>query len=184
VTRRPIFLDRDGVINVDLDPYVTSADDFRLFPWTVDALETLDRAGYDIYVVSNQQGVALGLYTEETLREIDAKLQAAVAPRGFQIRRIYYCTLLRSEAGDHRKPGPGMVFQARDEFGLDLSGAFLIGDQPTDIECAHRAGLRPILVLSGVSRAGDWHEWPYQPERVFPNLLEAAEWIARGQVTS
>ncbi|MCX7798720.1 MAG: HAD-IIIA family hydrolase [Fimbriimonadales bacterium] len=183
MNRKPLFLDRDGVLNVDLDPYVTCVEDFELFPWTVDALQLLHDAGYDLYVISNQQGVALGLYTEETLRQIDAKLQAAIAPRGFQIRKIYYCTLLRSEAGDYRKPGAGMVFRARDEFGLDLRGAFFIGDQPTDIECAHRAGLRPILVLSGVSRSGDWHSWPHQPERVFANLLEAAEWIVGGQVT-
>ena len=70
-----------------------------------------------------------------------------------------------------------MVFAARDEFDLNLEGAFLIGDKDTDIECAHRAGLRPLLVQTGVTAPGEEQDWPFPPEAVFPSLLEAAQYV-------
>jgi D-glycero-D-manno-heptose 1,7-bisphosphate phosphatase len=175
---KPIFLDRDGVINVDLTPYVSSAEDLELFPWTVEALVKLDRAGYDIYVISNQQGVALGVTPPEALDAINEKIQKAVEPYGFQIKKFYYCTAHDSENDPCRKPAPGMILKARDEFGLELSGAYFVGDKDSDMECGLRAGCLPLLVLSGVAGHGDWHDWPHQPYKVFKNLLEAAEFAS------
>lgn len=175
--RRPLFLDRDGVLNVDVTPYVSSLDEFEVFPWTVEALTMLDRAGFDLYVVSNQQGVAKGITPESELERMETHLQSLLAPNGFGIRRFYYCKALKGENSELRKPRPGMVFAARDEFGLDLSGAFLIGDKDTDIECAHHAGLRPLLVMTGVTAPGEERSWFFPPEAVFASLLEAADWI-------
>jgi D-glycero-D-manno-heptose 1,7-bisphosphate phosphatase len=175
--RRPIFLDRDGVLNRDITPYVSSLEEFEVFPWTVEALATLDRAGFDIYVVSNQQGVALGITPEAELDKMDAYLQGLLQPHGFQIKKFYYCKALRNEDHTWRKPAPGMVIAARDEFGLNLEGAFLIGDKDTDIECGRRAELRPLLVLSGVTAPGDELGWECPPEAVFPTLAEAAHYV-------
>src|SRR5512142_1644981 len=122
-SRKPLFLDRDGVINVDRTPYVSSPDELEFFPWTVDALAMLDRAGLDLYVISNQQGVALGVTPPEALDAIDAQIQEALAPHGFGIRKFYYCTSHASAGDPCRKPAPGMILKARDEFGLDLAGA-------------------------------------------------------------
>jgi D-glycero-D-manno-heptose 1,7-bisphosphate phosphatase len=176
-SRKPIFLDRDGVLNVDLSPYVSSADDLQLLPGTVDALRRLDEAGFDAYVISNQQGVSLGITPPEALPAIDAKIQRALEPYGVRIKRFYYCTSLDSVGDPCRKPSPGMIFKARDEFGLDLDGAFVVGDKGTDVECAIRAGCRPLLVLTGVTREGEWEDWDYKPEKVFPNLLAAVDYI-------
>lgn len=178
VERKPLFLDRDGVLNVDVTPYVSRLEEFEVFPWTVEALTLLDRNGYDLYVVSNQQGVAKGITPEAELNRMEDHLQSLLSPQGFRIRKFYYCKALKGENSELRKPRPGMVFAARDEFGLDLSGAFLIGDKDTDIECAHHAGLRPLLVMTGVTSPGEELEWAFPPERVFPDLREAAEWIA------
>jgi D-glycero-D-manno-heptose 1,7-bisphosphate phosphatase len=175
---KPLFLDRDGVLNRDVSPYVASLEEFEVFPWTVEALRILDRAGFDLYVISNQQGVALGITPEAELEKIDSHLQELLRPHGLRIRKFYYCKEHKDEASDWRKPGPGMVFAARDEFGLDLQGAFFVGDKDTDIECAQRAGVRPILVFSGVTAPGEEISWECRPERAFPTLLEAAEWIA------
>jgi len=81
------------------------------------------------------------------------------------------------EEHEWRKPAPGMVFAARDEFGLELDGAFFIGDKDTDMECAHSAGVRALLVYSGVSYPGESLNWGCPPEKEFPTLLEAARWI-------
>ncbi|HRI44869.1 MAG TPA: HAD family hydrolase [Fimbriimonadaceae bacterium] len=178
--RRPIFLDRDGVINVDIVPYVCRLEDFRLFDWTVEALTLLDRAGFDIFVISNQQGVALGLTPPEVLSQVDAAIQDAIAPYGFQIKSFYYCTAHDGESHPWRKPAPGMILAARDEFGLDLESAFMIGDKDTDMECGIRAGCRPLLVMSGVTPHGGEKWFAHPPERVFESLLEAAVWVTSG----
>lgn len=180
--RKPIFIDRDGVINVDISPYVSRLELFQMFPWTVEALTLLDRAGYDIYVISNQQGVALGITPAEELEKINAALQAALAPHGFGVRKFYYCTALASENHPWRKPSPGMILAARDEFGLNLEGAFMIGDKEIDVECGLRAGCRPLLVLSGVTHGQSWTKWAHQPEAAFENLLEAARYVVEDQV--
>ncbi|HRK21686.1 MAG TPA: HAD family hydrolase [Fimbriimonadaceae bacterium] len=177
--RRPLFLDRDGVLNVDVTPYVSCLEEFQVFPFTVEALTLLDRAGFDLYVVSNQQGVAKGITPEAELDRMEAHLQSLLAPIGFGIRKFYYCKALKGENSELRKPRPGMVFAARDEFDLDLTGAFLIGDKDTDIECAKHAGLRPLLVMTGVTAPGEELGWAYPPEKVFRDLMDAAEWITK-----
>lgn len=178
--RKPIFLDRDGVINVDVSPYVCSLDQLELFPWTVEALTMLDRAGYDIFVISNQQGVALGLTPPHELEKITSAIQDAVLPKGFAIKKFFYCTAHDGEKHPWRKPSPGMILSARDEFGLELEGAFMIGDKDTDMECGARAGCRPLLVMTGVTFPGDERHFAYPPERVFANLHDAVTWVTSG----
>ncbi len=175
--RKPIFLDRDGVLNIDVEPYVARMAEFQVFPWTVDSLVRLDRAGFEIFVVSNQQGVSLGITNEDELSRMTEHLQSLLRAHGFQIRKFYHATALKAQRHPWRKPSRGMIFSAVDEFKLDLDGAFLIGDKWSDIEAAARAGLRPLLVLSGVTAQGDWHDWNYAPEAVFPTLAEAVEHV-------
>lgn len=175
--RKPIFLDRDGVLNVDVAPYVSRLEQFELFPFTEQALIKLDRAGFDIFVVSNQQGVAKGITTLEVIDAVSDSIQSICRPHGFEIKKFFYCTALSGEDSSWRKPKPGMIFAARDEFQLDLSGAFLIGDKWSDIEAGSLAGLRPLLVGTGVTSIGEENDWKYKPEASFPNLLDAVNWI-------
>lgn len=174
--RRPLFLDRDGVINRDLTPYVTTADELEIFPWTVDALEMLYNAGYQFFIVSNQQGVAKGFIQESELGKQTEKIVSALAEKGLRIEKFYYCRSLATANDPCRKPGCGMIDCARDEFGVEPRGAFLIGDRWSDMEAGARAGCRPLLVLSGGTKEG-WETWEYKPEAVFQNLLEAAKWL-------
>ncbi len=178
--RRPLFLDRDGVLNRDLKPYITTAEELEVFPWTVEALTLLDQAGFDFYVVSNQQGVGKGLISPLELERQTEKIERHLADAGLSIKRFYYCTAISDEGHPWRKPEPGMIEAAREEFGIDPNGAFLIGDRWSDIEAGARAGCRPLLVLTGGTDRGEWEEWTHQPERVFPTLLEAAQWVVRG----
>jgi D-glycero-D-manno-heptose 1,7-bisphosphate phosphatase len=177
--RKPIFLDRDGVLNRDITPYVTTVDAFEIFPWTVHALSILDQAGYDIFVVSNQQGVGKGLLQIAELEKMNEKLQSQLRPLGFEIKKFYYCFALDSENDPWRKPGCGMLTAAGEEFGFDTQGCFMIGDKDTDLIAGAAAGCRPLLVLSGVTSADEIDRLEVKPEAVFPTLLEAAEHVTK-----
>lgn len=175
---RPIFLDRDGVLNRDITPYLARLDQLEIFPYTVDALERLHQAGFDMYVASNQQGVALGITDAAELEAITEAIQAPLRARGFEIRKFYYCIWHDREKHPWRKPSPGMLLAAAEEFGFDPTGAFMIGDKWTDIEAGSRAGCRPLLVHTGVTATGDdGSGWNYPPEAVFPTLVEAVDYV-------
>lgn len=174
---KPIFLDRDGVLNRDIAPYLSSLDDLVIFPWTPSALKRLHDAGFDMYVVSNQQGVALGITPPEELEKITAAIQDSVRPLGFQIKKFYYCTAHDGEEHPWRKPNPGMILAAGEEFGFDPTGAFLIGDWWKDMSAARAARCRPLLVKSGVCCGDEWRNWPHHPEAVFATLAEAVEFV-------
>lgn len=175
--RKPLFLDRDGVLSKDVSPYVCSMDQFQLFPWTAECLHRLHQAGFDLYVVSNQQGVALGLTPLEVLDGVTAAIQSSLDPYSFRIKKFYYCTAHDGEDHPWRKPMPGMLRAAAEEFGFDPAGAFLIGDWWKDMAAARAAGCRPLLVLSGVAQGDDWLGWEAQPEAVFPTLVEAVDYV-------
>ena len=174
---KPIFIDRDGVLNVDVSPYVSRVEQLQIFPFVPEALRKLNDNGFDIFVISNQQGVALGITPPEELEKMTAALQDTVKPFGFSVKAFYHCTALDSENHPWRKPSPGMVLAAQEEHGINAKGAFFIGDKWSDIECAARAGCRPLLVLTGVTGPEGWKKWKHQPERVFKNLLEAVDWV-------
>jgi len=176
--RKPIFIDRDGVLNRDITPYLAHLDQLEIFPYTVDALERLHHAGFDIYVVSNQQGVALGITTPEELDRITEAIQAPLRARGFEVRKFYYCTWHDRDKHPWRKPSPGMILAAGEEFGFDPAGAFMIGDKWADIEAGARAGCRPLLVHTGVTPLDDdGSGWNYPPEAVFSTLVEAVDYV-------
>ncbi len=174
---KPLFLDRDGVLNVDVTPYLAHRDQLQIFPWTVDALTLLHEADFELYVVSNQQGIALGITSQDELDAITETIQKALRPSGFEIKKFYYCTAHDRDKHAWRKPSPGMIFAAAQEFGFDAAGSFLIGDKWSDIEAGARAGCRPLLVTSGVTAKAEPTDWEYPPEQIFPSLLEAARWI-------
>jgi len=160
-TRLPVktvFLDRDRVINQDTD-LLHSPDDFRLLPGVGDAVAQLNKAGLTVVVVTNQPVIARGLCTEQTLGLIHDRMARLLAGYDAHVDAIYFCphhpeTHHRDEgcrqdlrvACDCRKPAPGLLLQAARERDIDLSGSVLIGDRPTDIAAAKRAGVRSILL--------------------------------------
>jgi D-glycero-D-manno-heptose 1,7-bisphosphate phosphatase len=174
--RKHIFLDRDGVLNVDVSPYVTKPEQLQIFPWTAPTLKRLYEAGFDMYVVSNQQGVALGITAPEMLDYVSEAIQSTIRPQGFEIKKFYYCTAHDGEEHPWRKPNPGMLQAAAEEFGFDPKGAFMVGDWWKDMSAARAAGCRPLLVMSGVCKGEEYKKWPDQPEAIFPTLVEAAEY--------
>jgi D-glycero-D-manno-heptose 1,7-bisphosphate phosphatase len=155
--KRPaLFLDRDGVINHDIN-YLHKVEDFR---WIDGSIETIRRAndrGMAVIVVTNQAGVARGYYAETDVVELHRFIQSELKAQGAFVDAFYYCpyhgegTVEKYRVADHpdRKPNPGMILRAANEHKLDLSRSVLIGDQPGDMAAADAAGIKGHLFPGG-----------------------------------
>lgn len=144
-----VFIDRDGVINVNRVDHVTSWETFEFLPGALDALRLLTRAGARLVVITNQAIINRGVIREATLDDIHRRMVAQIELAGGRIDAIEVCPHRPDEQCLCRKPNPGLLLRASHTFGLDLRQAVFIGDHHNDLEAAHRAGCRSILVLSG-----------------------------------
>lgn len=160
--RKAAFLDRDGVINLDR-AYVHQWDEFEFVPGAVDAMRRLREAGYTLVVVTNQSGLARGMYTEAQFQELTRHMRAALAEAGAEVEAVYHCphhpkgsVAELAVDCDCRKPEPGMILRAAKELNLSLADSFLVGDKPSDIEAARAAGLgRAYIVQSDNEESSD-----------------------------
>jgi len=177
---KAVFLDRDGVLNRDGPGFVTSPEELELLPGVAEAVRMLQGAGFLTVVVTNQSAVGRGLMTLQDLQEVHDKLESELARDGATLDAIYFCPHTPTEGCTCRKPRPGMLLQARDDFGIALEESFFVGDKPTDIECGASQGCRTVLVLSGLSPEYDPAQFPIAPNHVCADLKEAAEWIVGG----
>ena len=147
-TVRTVFLDRDGVINEKMPKgsYVRSSDELRLLDGAAEAIARLNRAGKRVLVVSNQRGIALGLYGMEDVQAIHAALVTRLAARGAHVDRFYVCPHDKGQC-NCRKPLPGLFEQALAEFPeIETASSVMIGDSLSDIEFGNRLGMRTILI--------------------------------------
>jgi D-glycero-D-manno-heptose 1,7-bisphosphate phosphatase len=179
-----VFLDRDGTLLEECG-YLDRLDRAVLFPWAVDAVRTINRAGYRVVVVTNQSGIARGLVDESFVGELHAHLARVFAAGRASIDAFYYCPHLPDaplaayrRACDCRKPAPGMLTGAAADLGLDLARSFVIGDRWIDIELALRAGARGVLVRSGYGASEEVRPRPgVEAVHVADNLMHAAGWL-------
>ena len=171
-----IFLDRDGVINYDsgIGEYITSAASFKFYPGSLKALKKLSAAGFKIIVISNQAGIAKGLYTQKDLDGITAKMQKGVKEIGAKLHSVNYCPHETADDCDCRKPKIGMITRAAKDLKFDWSNTFFIGDNRRDVLAAKAAGLKSIFVASGNTKL---HELDVPADYAADNLLEAVEKI-------
>jgi D-glycero-D-manno-heptose 1,7-bisphosphate phosphatase len=181
-----VFLDRDGTLIEEVG-YLDNLDRMAFYPWSVDAVRLLNRASFLVLLVTNQAGVARGLFGEELVvaahREIGRRLEAG----GARLDAYYYCphhptapvATYRVEC-DCRKPRTGMIRRAERAFDIDISRSFVVGDRWRDIEMGREAGARGILVRSGYGRSEEKRPVPgLEPALVCENLMEAVAWILR-----
>jgi len=176
-TARTVFVDRDGVINVNRPEYVTNWSAFKFLPGSLPAFALLADRGFEVVIVTNQSAVNRGLLSRARLAEIHAQMCATIAHHGGRVRAVLYCPHRPDEDCACRKPRPGLLLQARQQLGVDTSAAVLVGDHPTDLEAARQAGCRSILVLSGRTSGWTDDEPPAGCIGVVPDLLAAAERI-------
>ena len=174
-----VFLDRDGTVNRDTG-YIKSPQELALLPGVVEAVARLNRAGARVVLVSNQSGIARGLLTADQLKTIHAVLLAEFKAGGAHFDAMYYCPHHPNDGCRCRKPQPAMIHRAVVDLNLDLSRAYVVGDQPRDIELARQVGARAILVLSGQTGREAIDVVPQSataPDYIAEGLPEAVEWI-------
>ncbi len=147
--RKAVFLDRDGVINNDTGHYyIYKPENFRLNDGVIEGLRMLSNAGYLLIIVSNQGGVAKGIYSREDVKKVHDKLGIELKEHSLIIDAIYYCPHHESVSScDCRKPKPGMLLNAIREFNINPEDSFLIGDSERDIIAGERAGLKECFLI-------------------------------------
>tara|TARA_B100000029_G_scaffold58355_1_gene52655 strand:- start:1160 stop:1747 length:588 start_codon:yes stop_codon:yes gene_type:complete len=184
--RPAIFLDRDGTLNVDAG-YLDRRDRLILFPWSVESIRLLRRAGYAVVIVTNQSGVARGMIEESFVQEVYQIIQAQLADIGEELDGHYYCphepsALIEAFRVDCecRKPKPGMVTRAARDLGLDVNRSVVIGDKWSDIRLAKQTGARGVLVRTGYGRSQEKNpQEGLSADVVVDTLMDAVNWILR-----
>lgn len=146
---KALFLDRDGVVNVEKN-YLYKIDDFELMEGIVDVCRAYEAKGYLIIIVTNQSGISRGYYSENDFKHLSEWMIDHFKALGVTLSRIYHCPHHESIDGqcDCRKPEPGMFLEAQKDFDIDMKNSVMIGDNERDIEAAIRAGVTTNILLS------------------------------------
>lgn len=184
--RRAVFMDRDGTLSEEVG-YVNHPSRFRLFPYAASAIKHLNDSGWLAIVITNQAGVARGYFSEDMIQTIHAAMARELENSGARLDAVYYCAHHPTVGEppyrldcDCRKPKPGLISRAANEFDIDLEGSWMVGDRYGDVELARNAGVNSAFVLSGYGR-GEWEHqragWIEKPDLVAKDLLEAVKAI-------
>jgi D,D-heptose 1,7-bisphosphate phosphatase len=189
-----VFLDRDGTINEEVG-YLDSLDKLKVIPSAYEAIRLINESGMKAVVISNQAGVARGLFTEDFVKITNEHLQTALRQKGAYIDNFYYCPHHPTEGigiylqqCNCRKPAPGMLFNAAQELNINLTRSYLVGDTFRDMIAAKKAGVKGILVKTGYGREVLHNVGPdvataeNKPDFVAEDILEAVKWIMKDRI--
>ena len=182
--RRAAFLDRDGTIIEEVG-YLDRPERVALYPWTIDAIRALNRAGLAVVMATNQSGVARGFFTEAVVDDVHRHMAAMLAAGGARIDAYYYCPHHPdgkvegyNRGCDCRKPGRGLVDRAARELGVDPTRSFVVGDRWLDVALGRAVGAESVLVRTGYGmteeqkRPGD-----LAADAIVDNVIAAASWM-------
>lgn len=182
---KAFFLDRDGTINEDRG-YISDKNEIYIYPRSIEALKLIKSKGYLIIIVTNQAGVAMGYLTENKLKEINDHIINLLTMDGVDVDAFYYCPY-HPEHGNKkykrksflRKPEPGMLIKAAQDFKINLNESFMIGDKISDIEAGKKAGCKTVLVKTGFGKKSlkDLKFIDLKPDYISDDLYEAVERI-------
>jgi D-glycero-D-manno-heptose 1,7-bisphosphate phosphatase len=153
-----------------------------MFPFTAAAIRRLNEAKLPVIVITNQSGVGRGFFPESSVQIIHELMRKQLLEAGARVDAIYYCPHSTDHDCECRKPKPGMLAQAAREHRLDLRRSFVVGDRYGDVNAAHNAGARGILVRTGYGETelrADSKTWPVQPDLIAADLQAAVNWILR-----
>ncbi len=174
----PIFLDRDGVINKfpGRGEYVTKKEELIILERSAEAIAKLNRAGFLVYVVSNQAGVGRGIFSEKDLMNVTEKLREELKRYDAKIDEIFYCTHHPDKGCNCRKPKTGMVDGILSKYPIkERKRFYFIGDSQVDVLLAKNVGVRAVLVLSGGTQYDEVDKWDVKPDMIYRDLLEFVE---------
>lgn len=154
---------------------------YKPFPWTGQAIRRINESGMMAILVTNQSGVSRGYFPESTVTEVHEILKQELARWDAHLDAIYYCPHAPDHGCDCRKPNPGMLRKAEQEFDIDLKQSYMIGDRYLDMRMAHAVGARGVLVLTGdgPTELENRKTEDLQPDLVAENLLSAVEAIIK-----
>ena len=180
---RSVFLDRDGTLIAEKN-YLHRPEDVEIFPGAGAALKRLSDAGFWLIIVTNQSGIGRGYFTLADAERVNAHLARELsASHGVQFSQTYIAPEAPDQPSRGRKPSPQFLFDARDEFGLELGECFMVGDKLIDLECGWNAGVKKsFLVRTGYGDKLALQE-PEKLDRaiIVANLCEVADWILNSQ---
>ncbi|MGB3612645.1 MAG: HAD family hydrolase [Elainellaceae cyanobacterium] len=189
-----VFLDRDGVLNVEAG-YIHQVDDLKLIPGAAEAVHRLNRAGWFCCLVSNQSGPARGYYPLQHVEALHQRLQHLLHVESeAYLDALYYCPYLSPPEGGSdpefarwstwRKPNPGMLVAAAWDHDLDIAHSVMVGDKATDVDLAHNAGCKGVLVTTGYGDRvlSGQYQHQTQPDCIASDLGAAVEWILETSV--
>jgi D-glycero-D-manno-heptose 1,7-bisphosphate phosphatase len=175
---RAVFLDRDGTL-IEERHFLRDPEQVAVFPGVPQALARLQAAQFKLIIVSNQSGVGRGLFTLADVEKVNARLLRVLARDKVELAKIYVAPEAPEKPSRGRKPSPQFLFDARDEFKLDLAKCFMAGDKWIDLECGWNAGVQGCLLVRTGYGARTEQDHPEARERavVVDNLEQAADWI-------
>ena len=175
--RPAVFLDRDGTINVEKE-YLSDPNSLFLIEGAAEGIKTLNDAGFAVIITTNQSGIGRGMFKEETLEAIHKKLLRLITDKsGGRVDAVYFCKHSPEEECGCRKPLPGMINQAQEDIGLDLSHSYVVGDKIADIEFGMKSGTKSVLVLTGYGAEEKNKLGLLRPDFIAKDLLDAAGYI-------
>jgi histidinol-phosphate phosphatase family protein len=171
-----LFLDRDGVLNIEKnDDYILNWEEFQFYPTTLDALAILRPLFSRIFLVTNQKGVGRGLMSLADLENIHANMLSAIQSKGGGLDHLFFCTDLDSDS-PNRKPNPGMAFQAKTLYpAVDFNKSIMVGNRTSDMAFGKNAGMHTVFLATTHPQTEDPHP---QIDYRFNNLLEFAQSVA------
>lgn len=180
-----VILDRDGVINEDSDRYIKSPDEWIPIPGSLEAIARFKQHGYQVAVVTNQSGIARGLYDEATLHAMHAKMQSLLREMDAQVDLVLHCPHGPNDSCDCRKPLPGMYRAVAEHYRLTLPLApreqiYAVGDSLRDLQAAQAVGALPVLVRTGKGErtlAASADEVRQLQAPIFENLSVFADYL-------
>jgi len=184
MSRRAVFLDRDGTL-IEEAGYLDRLERLILYPYTIDAVRVLNRAGFAVVVITNQAGIARGLVEESFVGEAHRYMAARLEAGGARVDAFYYCPHYPNgsvqpyaHACDCRKPQAGLLRRAQEDLDLDLTRSFMVGDRWHDVQAGQAVGACGVLLRSGMGRSEEGKPLPgLVPDAVADTLIDAAAWI-------
>jgi D-glycero-D-manno-heptose 1,7-bisphosphate phosphatase len=181
-----VFLDRDGTL-LEEAGYLDRLERLVFFPYAIDAVRLLNRAGFPVVVVTNQAGIARGIFKESFVAAAHRHISDRLAAAGARVDAFYYCphhpeAVVEEfrQVCDCRKPQPGMLTRAAADLDLALDRSFVVGDRWHDLEAGQRVGARTLLVRTGYGRTEEAAPQAHvQPSAIVDNVIDAVAWILR-----
>jgi D-glycero-D-manno-heptose 1,7-bisphosphate phosphatase len=174
---KAVFFDRDDTIIYNI-PYNGDPSQVKLMPGAKESLQKLKKAGFELFIASNQSAVGRGMIQKKDVNAVNTEMLKQLEEKFF--KKIYVCYSAPEDPyNDRRKPSPMMLFEARDEYGIDLEKSFMVGDRLADVLCGKNAGCKSILVLGKEGSQEEREQAKKEAHFIAQNLLEAADWILK-----